>query len=80
MVILLAITEKKIFPSIFRRAMLPSWLKVLEFSSFRIAPATAFCHSDGMIFLVQTTLMRDYRSLSILGHFLYDLYGILLML
>lgn len=55
--------------------MLLNWLRVLDSLSFGMETATALCHSDGMLRLVQAILMRVHKNFSTLEHFLYSLYG-----
>src|SRR4029434_3825166 len=69
-------TETKIFPSTFSRAMLLNCSMVLEFCSLGMKTATALCHCDGMVCLVQAVFIRVHRCFSTLGQFLYSLYGI----
>lgn len=56
MVILLTITEKKIFPHTFGRTVLLNWL-VLEVCTLGMMTGYALYHSDGMISLVLLALL-----------------------
>lgn len=75
LVILLARTEKKTFPSTFSKAMLLNWPMVVEFCSLGMKIPTASCHSAGMNCFFHTTLMSFHKIFATCGQFLYSLYG-----
>ncbi len=56
--------------------MLLNCSMVLAFCCLGIETATALCHSDGMVCLVQVILIRVHKSFSTPGQLLYSLYGI----
>ncbi len=65
------------FPSTFSRAMLLNSKMVLAFCCLGIETATALCHSEGMVCLVQVILIRVHSSFSTPGQLLYSFYNIL---
>lgn len=71
----LAMTEKKIFPSTFNRAMPLNWLMFWESFSLGMKMVTALFHSDGMAWAFQTTLIILKSSFKSPGQLLYTLYG-----
>lgn len=68
-----AITEKKIFPSTFNKAMPLNWLMCWESFSFGMKVVTALLHAGGMDSFFQAMTMSLHKSFRVLGQFLYTL-------